>query len=275
MIAGTQIPVERGSISVRTLELRQFRVSEACFPAALHLPSHYHPLACMTLMLDGGFRERLPGSAMECSAGTVLVKPAGERHEDCFGSTGSQQLIIEPISVNDDTLPEVGTVFGSVAVHRNPTATALALHIRSEMTTDDAATRICVEGLVLEVFGAMLRCAGFEDKPPSWLRRVLELLTDDPLADVRVGQLATAAGVHPVYLARQFRRHFGHSIGGYVRAQRLAWAAQELASSDRSLVDIALTAGFADQSHFTRHFARQFGAPPRRFRLAHRANRAR
>ena len=273
MIATTQIPVERGSIALRSLELRWFRVAHASFPAHLHLPSHYHPRACMTLMLDGGFCERVAGSALECNAGSVLVKPAGERHMDLFGSAGSRQVIIEPSVADDDALPEIASVFGSIAVQRNPAVIALAVRIQVELATNDAATVIGVEGLVLEIVGALIRHAGSERRAPSWLRRVVEILSDDPLAEVDVGQLSTTAGVHPVYLARQFRRHFGHSIGGYVRAQRLAWAARQLVSSDRSLVDIALSAGFADQSHFTRHFARQFGASPRRFRLGHLANR--
>ena len=44
------------------------------------------------------------------------------------------------------------------------------------------------------------------------------------------------------------------------------------------LAEAAIAAGFADQSHMTRHFARTYGMPPGRFRtltLAARAERQR
>jgi AraC family transcriptional regulator len=46
---------------------------------------------------------------------------------------------------------------------------------------------------------------------------------------------------------------------------RLEWAAARL-SEERSLAQIALEAGFADQSHFTRAFRRHFGVTPGRYR---------
>ena len=44
-------------------------------------------------------------------------------------------------------------------------------------------------------------------------------------------------------------RRFGISVGAYVRRLRLDWAAGELERSDMSLAEVALAAGFADQSH--------------------------
>jgi AraC-like DNA-binding protein len=40
--------------------------------------------------------------------------------------------------------------------------------------------------------------------------------------------------------------------------------------TDESLADIALTCGFADQSHFSREFRRQFGRTPRAYREHYR-----
>jgi AraC-like DNA-binding protein len=40
--------------------------------------------------------------------------------------------------------------------------------------------------------------------------------------------------------------------------------------SDESLSEIALNCGFADQSHFSREFRRQFGRTPRDYREHYR-----
>ena len=79
-------------------------------------------------------------------------------------------------------------------------------------------------------------------------------------------ELAGAVGVHPTHLARVFRAHYGVSVGEYGRRLKVERAAKEVARSDTPLNVIALRAGFADQSHFTRVFKRYVGTTPARFR---------
>jgi AraC family transcriptional regulator len=82
----------------------------------------------------------------------------------------------------------------------------------------------------------------------------------------RVEELAADAGVHPVYLARIFKQHFHTTITVYLRHLRLRLASDHLASSNRSLADIAYEMGFADQSHFGRVFKTTFQTTPGAFR---------
>jgi AraC family transcriptional regulator len=95
---------------------------------------------------------------------------------------------------------------------------------------------------------------------------VRELLTERCTAAFTLAGLAAEAGVHPGYLAAAFRRHFGCTPGGYVRRQRVALTCRHLSDSDTPLADVALLAGFADQSHFTRVFKRQTGLTPAAYR---------
>ena len=82
-----------------------------------------------------------------------------------------------------------------------------------------------------------------------------------------MGDLAASAGVHPDHLARAFRLRFGVPLGTYVRRLRLDWAAGQLSGGgDVAIVHIALNAGFADQSHFTRAFKRHTGLTPAEYR---------
>jgi AraC family transcriptional regulator len=68
--------------------------------------------------------------------------------------------------------------------------------------------------------------------------------------------------VHPVYLTRCFRRHFGTTPGEYLRARRLREAAALLTQTDMCLAEIALEVGFADQPHFTHRFSDAYGISP-------------
>ena len=81
-----------------------------------------------------------------------------------------------------------------------------------------------------------------------------------------LAEVAAVGGVHPAHLAREFRRHHHTSVASYVRCLRLTWAQGRLASSGDSIASVALEAGFADQSHFTRAFRRHSGLTPHAFR---------
>jgi AraC family transcriptional regulator len=99
------------------------------------------------------------------------------------------------------------------------------------------------------------------------LRRVREAL-DDRYAEreLRIADLAALAGVDPAHLARAFRAHCGTTAGAYLRETRVRRAAGALARSSAPLGQIALDAGFADQSHFTRVFRLAYGVTPQRWR---------
>jgi AraC family transcriptional regulator len=102
--------------------------------------------------------------------------------------------------------------------------------------------------------------------PPAWLAVARELLDDRCGEAVRIAELARAAGVHPVHLARVFRRHLGCTPGEYLRRRRLERAAVLLRETARPLSDVALGCGFADQSHFANAFKRHTGVTPGTFR---------
>jgi AraC family transcriptional regulator len=95
---------------------------------------------------------------------------------------------------------------------------------------------------------------------------VEELLRDRLDGPPSLGELGETVGVHPAYLARAFRAHYGFSVGEYSRRLRLAWAAEELSRGEAPLAEVAANAGFADQSHFTRVFKQHVGTTPARYR---------
>lgn len=83
---------------------------------------------------------------------------------------------------------------------------------------------------------------------------------------VRVSALARLVHKHPDHLARLFRQRVGATIAEYVRARRVAWAADQLTWTARPIVEVALDAGFADQSHLTRAFRQLLGITPAGYR---------
>ena len=82
---------------------------------------------------------------------------------------------------------------------------------------------------------------------------------------VRSSELEEITGLTRYDLARQFRSAFGTSPYRYSLMRRLD-RARGLLRRNRSLADVALAAGFADQAHLSRMFKHAFGVTPARYR---------
>lgn len=103
---------------------------------------------------------------------------------------------------------------------------------------------------------------------PPWLNQVCALMAAQFRERITVTELAQAAGVHPVYLARVFRTYFDCSINDYLLALRLKYALRLLENHELSLTAIALESGFCDQGHFSKNFKRVYGISPGEYRKA-------
>jgi AraC family transcriptional regulator len=107
---------------------------------------------------------------------------------------------------------------------------------------------------------------GFEKRPPKWLNVIVEKLNDEFIETPPTEELARLADVHPVHLAAVFRKFHDQTIGEYIQNLRIEFATKLLLNKEIPLSEIALSAGFSDQSHFTRMFKRFTGTTPGEFR---------
>jgi AraC-like DNA-binding protein len=83
-------------------------------------------------------------------------------------------------------------------------------------------------------------------------------------------RLASISNMSLRAFERRFRAAFHLTPQRFLRKLRLRIASRALVYTDESLSDIALSSGFADQSHFSREFRRQFGRTPREYREHYR-----
>ena len=81
-------------------------------------------------------------------------------------------------------------------------------------------------------------------------------------------EIAATVDVHPAHLARTFRRFQRQTVGDYLRQLRLEFARARLSASAEPISEIALSAGFYDQCHFSRAFKRHTGMTPAEYRAA-------
>jgi AraC-like DNA-binding protein len=99
------------------------------------------------------------------------------------------------------------------------------------------------------------------------VRSVREYIDEHATRRIGTEQLERIAGIDRWAVARQFRAAYGTSPDRYRTMRRLAIARRAIAAG-APLVDAALTAGFADQSHMTRQFKRAYGVTPGRWAAA-------
>jgi AraC-like DNA-binding protein len=105
---------------------------------------------------------------------------------------------------------------------------------------------------------------------PYWLTEARQLLDRDFRERLTTTHIARTVGVHPVYLAQMFQRHFNCGVIEYLLRRRIAFACRELRASGLPIADIAIAAGFYDQGHFSRTFKRLVGLTPSAYRRRYR-----
>lgn len=231
-----------------------------------HQARHAHDCTTVTLHLAGGIREWVRGEDIVSRGLRVSIKPAGIPHADLYGAAGARTFqVVLARSFRADWKPWAAALaeWRWVAGPAVRAALALLYAARTQPGNHDDLR----EGLIrlLDTL-AETPSGSAPAAPPSWLSRALEFLHDRPGESVRVREVAGAAGVHPVHLARVFRRHLGCTVTAYARRIRLERAATLLSLGRSPIPAVAQTCGFADQSHLTRALRRDIGLTPASFR---------
>ncbi len=257
----------------RASRVAGFALTETVYGPRESLPRHAHDGAFVCLVLRGGYTECYGIHSREYEARALVFHPDGEVHSDRFHASGGRVFSVAVPHRQAARLREVTAMFEDrVTLDAGPPV-RLAARLYGEFRQPDALTPLVVEGLILEILGHAARRhhAPVENVPPPWLRKALELLRARFRENLPLGEVARAAGVHPSHLARSFRRHHGCSAGEYVRHLRVDHACRRLCRGTEPLAEIALDAGFADQSHFSLVFKRHTGLTPSAYRRVFRA----
>ena len=101
---------------------------------------------------------------------------------------------------------------------------------------------------------------------PWQRRRATELLAGHLDGSIRLVTMARECGLSVSHFARSFRQSFGTSPHRYLLQLRVQKAKQLMSQSTHPLSQVALTAGFVDQSVFSRTFKAIVGSAPGRWR---------
>lgn len=231
---------------------------------------------------DGPFsRTQRPGSFVLAPANTRCDYQVDGPHELIAISmpTGSVLTQLEELSTGSPA------VFGRLHedTFRHPYVELLCHQLLQEVTEGNPQGDLFADYtlmMLVRILSSMdvggSRSNGGERMPSisaPRLRRVINYMRDRVSEKVSLNELAAVAGVTKYHFARQFMSAMGISPHQFMIVQRIEHAKQRIIAGRENLTQIALSVGFADQSHFGRFFKRHTGMTPGQFANSpHRSN---
>lgn len=239
--------------------------TEVVHPTPRELPEHDHALAYFCMLVDGHYVEQSQGRALEYSRYEVGFHPARTPHRDRVGSEGGRFLCVEIrpglFAGGDVRLkPHLQSLPGEVSVQMLRVLRALRTGTLDALQLESAAWELCGD--------ASGETSAAERSEPRWLARLLAAVEQTYAEPLTVAQLARDLALHPVHVAREFRRRRGMTVGEYVNQVRVRAACRAIRGSHGSLAEVAHATGFSDHAHFCRVFRRALGCTPSAFSAA-------
>ncbi|KGQ20524.1 Transcriptional regulator, AraC family [Lysobacter dokdonensis DS-58] len=224
---------------------------------------HQHDDMHFVLLLAGQYASDARGMPAVCAEPALILNPPGTEHRDRFKSRdGLFVSLTMPFDAWAELACDIQVPDGPLRMDRR--ALSRAMRLLPELWQWDTASPLAVESIVAELL-ADRRIEQASARPDAILDRVIERLEDDRAHVPSIRELAALVGLHPVYLARMFRRRFGQSPSEWIRRRRLHRALSAVARGC-AVADTAAALGFVDQSHLHRCFVAEFGMTPGAFR---------
>lgn len=252
----------------RRLDFADFSVMRLRYSPHFADAAHRHQHAAIVTPYDGIAYQCRNGSEEARVVGMHRYHPAYEVHAERVGPDGWSKVAVEMQPAWVAELHAHGPAFRSSFDVTAPDAHHLVRKIASALEAPRSpAAALCAQGLVLEFIAVLLdaRDGVLPIVPPAWLRRARELIEATFRERPGLDAIARAVHVHPVHLARSFRRSYGETMGAFSRRLFADEARRLLADGNLSIAEIARRLGYSP-SHFATLTRALFGASPRELR---------
>jgi AraC family transcriptional regulator len=210
--------------------------------------------------------------------GDVLLMPAGSMGKFYRSGPGSSLVfwldpqLLQQVATTTNS-PKPSQLELRPALHdRSVALTSLAQMFHVEMQQAQLGDNLYLESLtqlfaiqVLREYGvfSLSEIAPQKGLPPRQLQRAIDYIKSHLHENLQLAKIAEVTGFSTTYFCTLFRQSVGVTPHQYVLQQRIERAKLLLQQSQLELADIAIQCGFANQSHFTRHFRQIVGVTPK------------
>jgi AraC family transcriptional regulator len=237
---------------VGRLDVEGATVFETVHNRPMQVPRHEHAYPYITILLRGRYREPSRRGDSYFVPFSAVFHPAHVRHSGIVDAMGCQFFTLELESPRMNSM-QTYVPSDSVFDWHGERILWPMLRLFREYRDSETRSSLTMESLILEIVSAVAANGQNATVVPlhRW-RLLLEKIHDSFRESIRVRDLASAAGIHPVHVARLFRRYTGVTPGEYLQQLRVQQACRLMQEPERSLAEIASESGFADQSHLNR-----------------------
>jgi len=226
-------------------------------------PRHWHEEIFVSAITAGAGSFFFGGRDHLAAPGSLVVVAPGEvhAHSDREGGRSFRSLSVPSSFVGLADFPS--SVMADARIFQ--------VFLRLHRALEGSGSRLQRESLLLDFFAQLVGRMREGGLVPSGVgreyravRRAQEFLNEHYDRNVSLKELASVANLSPFYLHRVFCQEAGMPPHAYLVQIRLL-RAKDLLRRGRPIAHVALATGFADQSHFTRHFKRLMGVTPTQY----------
>jgi AraC-like DNA-binding protein len=263
---------------MKTPALHHCRVSGSPWPgvfgthieSARHYGRHWHATYGFGLLEHGAQSSASGRGKVDAYAGDLITTNPGEVHDGRPLGGPSRRwrmLYLDPevmASMHGPDVELTRPVFQDARLRRALRRLFARLDAWHAAPGAGSADVLACEEALVEACAMLLdrhATAALLAEAAGDVRQVRERLADDLLAPPTLGEMAAMAGLSKYQLLRRFDKAYGVPPHAWLLQQR-AERARQLIRAGLGLAQAAADCGFADQSHMTRLFVRQFGFTP-------------
>ncbi|SHG34100.1 helix-turn-helix domain-containing protein [Flagellimonas flava] len=224
---------------------------------------HDHQNAYLSLLFSGSYLEQSSNTVQRVEAGEALFRPQGYKHKNTFETVHGKCFNIEfkPSWFNLKGSTQIPlTSLKKFKVVGHPSLYKLLVLLKKGVHDMDLATEY-----VYDWYGGLAH-EYFPKADLRWIKAITIIVNDEKEVFHSLQSLSERVYVHPVYLARAFKKRMGCTIGEYQLQVKMDHAMKQLLKDSKTIGEISFETGFYDDPHFIRSFKSYYGLPPSQFK---------
>jgi len=216
--------------------------------------------------------------------GDLIVMRANQENSwEGSGEIDELQIFIDPRLLVEAAAELSDKTFGLVEGIgiRDPLVSAIATRIVEELSNPGSSSQLVGDAMAHALTAQLVsRHSNFRavtalqriDMPAHKVRAAIEYIEAHLNHDLSIDLIAAAVNMSAFRFARGFKKETGRSPHQFLLERRVEYAKDLLRSTDRKLVDIAQSVGFANQSHFAAVFRQRCQMTPMAYRVLTRSS---
>ena len=132
--------------------------------------------------------------------------------------------------------------------------------------SDEGCNSIIAVSAMIELLYILNKCSKktiLNENNNKFIKNIILYINDNLTSNLSLEKIADQFYINKSYLCRMFKKNTGYTINKYITHKRLMLV-RELCSTDMSLTEACIEAGFGNYSNFYKMYVKETGTSPRK-----------